>query len=232
MSKERLFFLNKETLTKGNRFGTISLYSDKAILVIGRSWSGNANCFKVANEIKYKSKVNLTRGECWSKEFFSDVIVAEDSDMSKKKETLAAVKEYMVKNEIKFDAVIGCPDATVQMAAYLAEELGCLGIPLETCQTIQNKHEFRALCGRLGIVSPKCNLLKSGDRQHQIDALESFEKVLRSLDEHLSSSDEFTQLFMQMLTSVKIPLVVKNPQGSGKGNCSYCMFITSKVFSF
>jgi hypothetical protein len=211
---QNFFFLCEHALTDNSEQLDIEIYSEKAILILCSSVTGNTNYIKPAKGMNYGYIVNLTSTKCWAEEFVDDVIFAEDRDLSKKEETLAKIKCFMETKRIKFDAVIGLGDPVVQMAAYLAEELDCLGIPLNVAQTIQNKYTFRQYCDGLGIATPKYALVKSNDRLKHIDMLNS---LLAKCVVDNSLQDGFNRDLSKSLNNVGLPFVIKNVSGGGKG---------------
>jgi biotin carboxylase len=213
---QKWFYINEEALEISTEVIYGSAYVNKAILIIGSNGSGNASCLKIAQKMKYGVKVNLTSTECWSKEFFDETIIVDDRDLSKKEETLNAVKVFMKERDVEFDAVITVHEDSVQMASYLASELGCLCIPLEAVKTIQDKYEFRKYCEQVGIVSPKYNLIKHVERQKHIDAISYYQKTTSNSDDEKICSKLSSEL-IKTLTNIEFPFVVKNSSGSGKG---------------
>jgi hypothetical protein len=215
-SKEKFFYVNAAQLL-GNHDREVAIdYSKKSILVICSGFSGNANCLKITSEMNYGYTVNLTSTKCWSEEFFDDTIIANDRDLSRKDETLNAVKAFMKERSVKFDAVITVHEYCVQMTSYLASELGCLGIPLEVARTMQDKYEFRKHCDQLGITTPKYNLIKSDARQTHIDTIGFFHKASSSSDDQIMCLKLSSQL-VRILANTEPPFIIKDPSGAAKG---------------
>jgi hypothetical protein len=160
-------------------------------------------------------------------DYFDDTIYADISNVDAKEETLKIVRAYMYDKNIKFDAIFTYYDENIQTTAYLASELGCLGIPFETSK-IQNKLEFRRVCDRIGIVTPKYHLVKSEDRRNQIDILRSLDGIKSKLESGLSA--QFDQLVLRLIVSVDIPFILKNPIGAGKGLAYLHLFCISITF--
>jgi hypothetical protein len=213
-AKSKLFHLNADILYDNSR--NENAYSGKSILVIGSDWIEHQNAFQSLESMKFASKVNLKRSKffknwMWANVFFEDFIEAEHQDINRKESTLSLVKEYTIRNKVNFDAILTIDEDCIQMASYLASELGCLGIPFEMTQKIQNKHEFRKYCDKIGIATPKYSLIASKERLEHVTAIEQFLKFGIE-DERLKN-----WVLSQFTKDVPLPFIIKNPMGCAKG---------------
>jgi hypothetical protein len=211
---EKIFYINENALC--GEMNRNRIYGKAAILVVAPNFVGNTNWLKIANKMNYGYTVNLTGSKCWSDEFFDDSIFAPDCDVARKEETLSAVKAYMKEKKVKFDAVVTFDELSVQMASYLAGELGCLGIPFEVAKTVQRKYEFRKYCDQLGIITPEFSLIKSDDKQKHVEIINCFQRAIGGLDCEEIKQKLNTEL-VETLTHVSMPFIAKNAGGVGKG---------------
>jgi hypothetical protein len=218
--KTKFFHLNAD-LYNGLKLSNQYDYSKKSVLIVGSDWIEHMNAFNSLSYMNFKVKVNLKKSKyykywLWANDLFDDFIEAEHRDINEKDVTLSAVQEYMTQNKMKFDAILTIDEDCIQMAAYLANELGCRSIPFHVAQTVQHKHKFREYCQQIGIISPKHSLLKSDERLKRVFDIEQF----------LSSGIENENLKKCYLTllanGVPPPFIIKNPIGCAKG--------TSKLF--
>jgi hypothetical protein len=229
---EKLFYINENVLC--DEMNRNRIYGKAAILVVAPNRIGNTNCLKIAKKMNYGYTVNLTGSKCWSEEFFDDSIFAPDCDMTRKEETLSAVKAFMKEKKIKFDAIVTFLEYSVQMASYLAEELGCLGIPFEVAKTVQNKYEFRKYCDQLGIVTPGFSLIKFDERQKHVEIINCFQKAIGVLNNDEIELKLNTEL-VKTLTHVSMPFIAKNPVGAIKGislSDYFTRFLLAKLSMF
>jgi hypothetical protein len=161
----QFFHLNEDILYRDLNFNNKSFYENKSLLLVGCGNIEGTSVLRNLKKMDLKLKVNLVRAKCWTEEFFDDSIIAEHENIDEKEATLNAVRAYMLDNNVNFDAILTFNDEScVLMVSYLADELGCLGIPFRVAQTIRNKYEFRNYCSRLGIPTPKYTLVHSDDR--------------------------------------------------------------------
>jgi hypothetical protein len=215
---EKFFYLNDKLLE--NPAYETDKYSDRAVLIICSTATGNTNCLKPVKHLNHCYTINLASSKCWSEDFFDDFILAEDKDLNQKEETLNKIKDFMQEKNIRFDGLINVADESVQMTAFLAEHLDCLGIPFEVAQRIQNKYEFRQYSEQLGIVTPRYRLLKSNERSRHV----AFLGLSQSLE--IKPMDEFEKHLMVMLTGLNSAFILKNPIGCGKGILLFSFFIS------
>ena len=198
LPKDCIYANLNESLKDGADF--MNIYSEKNILLVG---SGNIKRLHILQNIKslkFKRLVCLINSQNWASEYFDDIILAEHEKIEQKSETLDKIKEFMHKNSIKFDAVITYDDFSVLLTSFIAESLNLPCIPYEIIEKIKNKYEFRKLCRKLGIVTPKFFFIKANEKEVFMTSLK---------DEGLvGNGDDFMCGF---------PLVVKNPYGCGKG---------------
>jgi hypothetical protein len=215
LKDHRLYYLNaKEAHDYSLASNQTNSYEDKSILMIGCG-KAIAQSFDLNGKKNYKSKVLLLNKNATAfTSYFDDTIHA---DVNSKEETLRIVRTYIEEKNIKFDAIMTFYEGFVQIAAYLAGQLGCLGIPFDVTTTIQNKYEFRKYCEQVGIVTPRYSLIKSDQRSKQIDFLNSYGDYKSKSGEDTGSINELDRGFMQMFMGSCRAVILKNPNGKGKG---------------
>ena len=182
-----------------NAGDSISIYSDKNILLVGSGAFKRIHTLFSLKSLKFKRLVYLTNSQNWASEYFDDIIIAEHENVEQKSETLDKIKDFMLKNSIKFDAVITYDEYCVQIASFLAESFNLTCIPYSIIESIKNKYEFRKLCKKVGIVSPNFFLINANEREAYLTSTKDGDAVGNGDDK------------------CKFPLVVKNPYGCGKG---------------
>jgi len=155
------------------------LYSDKNILLIGSGSVKRQSVLQSLKLLSFKRLVCLSNSKNWACHYFDDWILAESEDISKKEATLQAVKDYIRKENIKFDAIFTYDDYCVLIASYLQQNFGLPGMNFDFVQKIKNKYEFRHLSMELDINCPKFFLISSSERK----------QFLFKLDENVHDSN-------------------------------------------
>ena len=150
--------------------------------------------------MNFKRFVYLTNSQNWASEYFDDIIIAEHENVELKSETLDKVKDFMLNQSIKFDAVITYDDYCVQITSFVAESLNLTCIPFSIIESIKNKYEFRKLCKNIGIASPNFFSINASEKEAYLTSTKDGDAV--------GNGD----------CMCKFPLVVKNPYGCGKGS--------------
>jgi hypothetical protein len=212
-ARTKFFHFNEDLLYDAGNLQSKDFYANKVILLVG---CGNIEGTSVLMNLKrmnFKLKVNLVRKKCWTEEFFDDSIIAEHEHMYEKESTLTAIKTYMLEKNVKFDAIFTFnDDSSVLMVSYLCDQLGCLGIPYNAANMLRNKYGFRNYCCQSGIPTPKYSLFKSDQLRSQVDLIDRF---LFELDD--KSNCVLKKGYLEEMTNHKIPFIIKNPYGCGKG---------------
>lgn len=205
-SQSTYFHLNDELLT--NKNSDKSFYRDKNILLIGCGSIKRMSVLRSIRELGLNKLVCLCRNKEWAFNYVDEWIYAEHEDLSKIDQTLEAVESYILKEKIKFDAIITYDDYCTLVTFYLANKFNLPSIPIELAKKIKNKFKFRQLCDQLGIFCPGYFLIESSLRQNYINRLRFTEfNWLNSLDNQ---------------NKLNYPVIVKNPVGAGKDFIKKC----------
>ncbi|RNA40970.1 D-alanine-D-alanine ligase [Brachionus plicatilis] len=152
--------------------------------------------------------VYLCKEKTWAHNYFDDWIDADHENLINIEETSKRVLEYEKKIHSKFNAIFTYDDYSILVASYLANHFNLPSIPFELAKTIKNK----ILCEKNGITFPNFFLIKN----HEIDP---YTKLNGKLDNIFS-----LPLFKN--SKIEFPLIVKNPNGSGKDFIYKCNNIT------
>lgn len=216
LPKQSLFFhLNKKVLYNESPAND---YTKKNVLIVGCGGIHRQKLIKNLKSLSFNRLVCLENRNTWAFGYFDGWISADSERITEEENSLQAVKDYMRINDIKFDAIITYDDYSVAMTSYLTTNLDLPGIPYELICQIKDKHAFRKLCLDLKIASPNFFVIKSFARSSYLN---QFNYLNKSIITSLLDENE-----------CKLPVIVKNSYGSGKGRTFLIFLITLKLILF
>ena len=187
------------------------IYSNKIVLVIGSGPNEKRNFALNLQQLRCKRLVCLNEQKTWAFDYFDDWIYADQKNLKNKISTLDSIRSYMRRHNLKFDACMTYYNANVSMTSFITDSLNLPGIPLSTAEKIINKNEFRNLCSSLNINYTQHFLVESAQRSAYVSELEKCDKNASFV--YTSSKEK----------QLKLPLIVKNNFGLGKGKLSFCL---------
>jgi hypothetical protein len=181
------------------------LYSDKIVLIIGSGPNENRNFALNLQQLKCKKLVCLNAQKTWAFDYFDDWIYADQKNLKNKLITLQKIKSYACTHNLQFDCVMTYYNANVAMTSFITDSLNIPGIPLSTVENIIDKNKFRNFCSSLNINSTKHFLIESAQRRSYMSELEKIK------------NDSSSVISPNNMEQLKLPLIVKNNFGLGKG---------------
>lgn len=197
----------------------INLYKDKNLLLIGLGSINRYIILKYIKTFKFNKFVCLTNSENINNEIykniFDDIIIAEDKILSEKDNTLNTLNNYMIDNNIKFDAIINFDEFSCLMCFYLAQSLNLNTTDFEIAQYIKNKYNFRKFLSINKFNCPNYFLIKFDNIDNYINKLNTLKDLNNKMEFDNITLTEKSEKIDEYFT-FKLPLILKPIYGSGK----------------
>lgn len=137
--------------------------NQKHILLVRSGYPSKEFVLKRLKDLGYYVIILDTKKNC-PDELVDDWILADIYDYEN---SIQAVEEYLAKPENRIDGAITFWEEAVFTTAAITEHFGWIGLPLESVETIKNKHAFRELCRKNNLPAPRSHLLSSGSQDYE-----------------------------------------------------------------